>query len=82
MIYSLMRVMSRNFNRYFDERVRKFISKMVMDKRSPLSVKYYTYKVEFQQVIWYFLISPLHITRIFPTEGSPSHTWRSLAGSK
>ena len=50
MIYSLMRVMSRNFNRYFDERVRKFISKMVMDKRSPLSVKYYTYKVEFQQV--------------------------------
>ena len=37
--------MSRNFNRYFDERVRKFISKMVMDKRSPLSVKYYTYKV-------------------------------------
>ena len=50
MIYSLMRVMSRNFNRYFDERVRKFISKIVMDKRNPLSVKYYTYKVEFQQV--------------------------------
>ena len=36
--------------RYFNERVRKFISKMVMDKRSSLSVKYYTYKVEFQQV--------------------------------
>ena len=27
-----------------------------MDKRNPLSVKYYTYKVEFQQVIWYTMI--------------------------
>ena len=48
--HELLRGSVLQATRYFNERVRKFISKMVMDKRSTLSVKYYTYKVEFQQV--------------------------------
>ena len=34
--------------RYYQQRVKHFISKIVMGKNSPMNVKYYTYKVEFQ----------------------------------
>merc|ERR1712218_364346 len=47
--YELLRGSVLSATRYFNERVRKFISKMVMDKKSALPVKYYSYKVEFQQ---------------------------------
>ena len=35
--------------RYFHQRVKLFMNKIVMAKSNPLSVKYYSYKVEFQQ---------------------------------
>ena len=35
--------------RIFHHRVKQFISKVVMAKSNPLSVRYYSYKVEFQQ---------------------------------
>ena len=47
--HELLRGSVLSATRYFNERVRKFISKVVMDKKSSLPVKYYTYKVEFQQ---------------------------------
>ena len=47
--HELLRGSVLQATRYFNERVRKFVSKIVMDKRNPLSVKYYDYKVEFQQ---------------------------------
>ena len=34
--------------RYFQHRVKNFITKVVMGKNNPMNVKYYTYKVEFQ----------------------------------
>ena len=34
--------------RYFHQRVKLFINKIVMARSNPLSVKYYSYKVEFQ----------------------------------
>ena len=35
--------------RYFNQRVKKFFSKIVMGKNNPMIVEYYTYKVEFQE---------------------------------
>ena len=35
--------------RYFNQRVKHFMSKIVMGANNPMSVKYYTYKVEFQE---------------------------------
>ena len=35
--------------RYFNQRVKKFISKIVMGHNNPMNVQYYTYKVEFQE---------------------------------
>ena len=34
--------------RYYQHRVKNFISKVMMGKSNPMNVKYYTYKVEFQ----------------------------------
>ena len=35
--------------RNFHNRVKAFLNKIVLDKTNPMNVKYYTYKVEFQQ---------------------------------
>ena len=35
--------------RYFHQRAKLFINKIVMAKSNPMSVKFYSYKVEFQQ---------------------------------
>ena len=35
--------------RYFNQRVKKFFSKIVMGKNNPMNVEHYTYKVEFQE---------------------------------
>ena len=35
--------------RYFDHRVKQFIHKVMMGRNNPMHVKYYTYKVEFQE---------------------------------
>ena len=34
--------------RYFDHRLKMFINKIMMGQNNPMNVKYYTYKVEFQ----------------------------------
>ena len=34
--------------RYYDHRVKCFLRDVVLDKSNPMSVRYYTYKVEFQ----------------------------------
>ena len=38
-----------NATRYFNHRVRQFISKILLSANNPLNVKFYSYKVEFQQ---------------------------------
>ena len=35
--------------RYFNQRVKKFFSTIVMGRNNPMNVEYYTYKVEFQE---------------------------------
>ena len=35
--------------RYFNHRVKQFISKIILCKENPMNVKFYSYKVEFQQ---------------------------------
>ena len=35
--------------RYYHHRLKSFISKIVMDKNNPLSVEYYSYRIEFQE---------------------------------
>ena len=35
--------------RYFNHRVKKFFSTIVMGRNNPMNVEYYTYKVEFQE---------------------------------
>ena len=35
--------------RYFNHRVKQFISKILLSKDNPMNVKFYSYKVEFQQ---------------------------------
>ena len=47
-LHELVRGNVLTATRYFDHRVKQFINKVVMGKKNPMHVKYYTYKVEFQ----------------------------------
>ena len=47
-LHELVRGNVLTATRYFDHRVKQFINKIVMGKNNPMHVKYYTYKVEFQ----------------------------------
>ena len=47
-LHELVRGNVLTASRYFDHRVKQFISKVMMGKNNPMHVKYYTYKVEFQ----------------------------------
>ena len=38
-----------NATRYFQHRVKQFLSKIVLDKSNPMNVSLYSFKVEFQQ---------------------------------
>ena len=47
-LHELVRGNVLTATRYFDHRVKQFINKILMGKNNPMHVKYYTYKVEFQ----------------------------------
>ena len=47
-LHELIRGNVLTATRYFQHRVKKFISKVMMGKKNPMCVSYYTYKVEFQ----------------------------------
>ena len=47
-LHELIRENVITATRYFHQRVKNFISKVVMGAKNPMHVKYYTYKVEFQ----------------------------------
>ena len=47
-IHELVRGNVLTATRYFEHRVKQFINKVMMGKNNPMHVKYYTYKVEFQ----------------------------------
>ena len=47
-IHELIRGNVITATRYFEHRVKNFMSKIVMGKNNPMSASYYTYKVEFQ----------------------------------
>ena len=47
-LHELVRGNVLTASRYFDHRVKQFIYKVMMGKNNPMHVKYYTYKVEFQ----------------------------------
>ena len=47
-LHELVRGNVLTATRYFQHRVKNFISKVMMGKRNPMCVSYYTYKVEFQ----------------------------------
>ena len=40
--------------RYFHSRVSRFINKILLQKSNPMSVQYYSYKVEFQ--VWVYIL--------------------------
>ena len=48
-LHELVRGNVLTATRYFDHRVKQFINKVMMGKNNPMHVKYYTYKVEFQE---------------------------------
>ena len=48
-LHELVRGNVLTATRYFDHRVKQFINKIMMGKNNPMHVKYYTYKVEFQE---------------------------------
>merc|ERR1719282_28291 len=48
---SLHQLIRGNVNmatRYFNHRVKSFMANIVMSKKNPMSVKYFTYRIEFQ----------------------------------
>ena len=47
-LHELVRGNVLTATRYFEHRVKQFINKVMMGKNNPMHVKYYTYKVEFQ----------------------------------
>ena len=47
-IHELVRGNVLTATRYFEHRVKQFINKVMMGRNNPMHVKYYTYKVEFQ----------------------------------
>ena len=47
-LHELVRGNVLTASRYFEHRVKQFIYKVMMGKNNPMHVKYYTYKVEFQ----------------------------------
>ena len=47
-LHELVRDNVLTATRYFQHRVKQFINKVMMGKNNPMNVKYYTYKVEFQ----------------------------------
>ena len=47
-VHELVRNNVLTATRYFQHRVKQFISKVMMGKNNPMNVKYFTYKVEFQ----------------------------------
>ena len=47
-LHELVRGNVLTATRYYEHRVKQFINKVIMGKNSPMHVKYYTYKVEFQ----------------------------------
>ena len=47
-LHELVRGNVLTATRYFEHRVKQFINKIMMGRNNPLHVKYYTYKVEFQ----------------------------------
>ena len=47
-LHELIRGNVLTATRYFQHKVKNFINKVVMGKNNPMNVKYYTYKVEFQ----------------------------------
>ena len=48
-LHELVRGNVLTATRYFDHRVKQFVNKILMGKSNPMHVKYYTYKVEFQE---------------------------------
>ena len=47
-LHELIRGNVLTATRYFEHRVKNFMSKIVMGKKNPMCASYYTYKVEFQ----------------------------------
>ena len=47
-LHELVRGNVMTATRYFQHRVKNFIDKVMMGKNNPMHVRYYTYKVEFQ----------------------------------
>ena len=64
--------------RYFHQRVKLFMNKIVMSKSNPMSVRYFSYKVEFQQrgaahihgILW---LNTFRLEKLILRDGQLSH---------